>query len=150
MKYFPYFLLLLLSCNSPQTLLPKFEEGWNFARWTEEMSVDGGLVYSQDSSNAGSFVFQDGGMMQWTDRDSMQHDLGWMFEKKGDEVHIDNWIFEVPLGGGTIQQSGLTFKVLESKSDQQLWRAEHQRRVFNPFTQDSGQAIIVVQWKLER
>lgn len=143
-------ILLLLACNAPSTLLPKFEEGWQFARWTEEMSVDAGLIYQRDSSDLGSFRFLDNGTLEWTDLDSVQQDFAWSYDKETEAVSISDWIFEAPLSGSTIRQEGLDFKVLESKPKEQLWRAEHQRMVYNPFTQDSGIAVIVVQWKLER
>lgn len=149
-KYFFLLPILLFACNTPSTLLPKFEDGWQFARWTEEMSVDGGLIHQLDSSNLGSFIFLDDGVIQWTDVDSIQQNFVWSYDKKVDEVSISDWIFEASLSGSTIRQEGLDFKVLESKPKEQLWRAEHQRTVYNPFTQDSGVAIIVVQWKLER
>ncbi len=148
--FFSFFLALISACNTPATLLPKFEAGWQFSRWTEEMSVDGGLIYDMDSSNLGSMRFLEEGVLQWTDLDTVQRDFRWAFDKKADEVRVEDWIFEAPLSSGSVRQEGLAFKVLESKADAQLWRAESQRTVYNPFTQDSGLAIIVVQWKLTR
>ncbi len=152
MKKLSLFLLplLLFACNAPSTLLPKFEEGWQFARWTEEMSVDGGLIHDSDSSNLGSMRFLDSGILKWVDIDSVQQNFSWSYDKKADVVNVSDWVFEARLSGSTIRQEGLDFKVLESKPKEQLWRAEYQRTVYNPFTQDSGVAIIVVQWKLER
>jgi hypothetical protein len=141
---------LLFSCNTPDRLLPKGETGWNLSRSIEELSLDNSLIDSEILEDVGRMVFLESGEALLTLPDSSQQNYQWAYDDEENEMLFPDLVYEGLISSTVIRQEGFSFNILESKSKEQLWRAEVEQKIFNPFTQDSGLARIVIQWKLDR
>jgi len=81
-----------------------------------DLSVDGGSIYERDSIQAGTLTFSETGLMTWIGVDSSSRTFNWVYDAGMDEITVEDWQFTTALGGTTVQQTGFTFKVLESLS----------------------------------
>jgi hypothetical protein len=150
MKYLiPIFLLALLTaCANPESLIQKDEGTWKLLNEIEELAFDEGLVYSKDTAQSASLVFDENMVSRVDSNGTLQY--RWFYDKKEETLTLLDQDLVIWVSGTAVQRSSYVFKVLESKRNEQLWRYEETFRTFSPFTSDTATATLTIHWRLGR
>lgn len=138
-----------LSCQDPEKILPDDGGRWLLRQGREELYLDGGLVSGRDLSGVDTLVFFGSGALTRSGP-AGSFSYRWAYDKGPEKIRVTGLEYLETLRGQTILRKDFDFTILDRQPGRQIWRAEQRFGTYSPFTADSAQASVVIQWQIQR